>query len=219
MKISKENVPTSNAFLANRLNIWLSRSVRGDELGEWMLERVSVKTPECRSNMHLRETCRASAALRGYVWNALRDYLPGSAAAQLMSLPDLTMTTEQSFFGALQITGQPAASGVQHVTCEFRQFIGALDDVLSLKSLPDPMREASLDVCCKTMDDVMLPAVNMSKTHTAGSDQDGEEAVQALLDTLQARLSDIEHYVALISRFAGHDYQATHTRPVRTLPG
>ncbi len=181
--------------------VWLTRDVHHNGVGAWAIERVSVKTEEYRQEVRYNKAALASERLAKSLWDFLQSYLPPTQEAFVLTARDTVLQTRSLLLNGLEVTATAAIEGTQRVLLKFRHIIGAFQAVFAPNQVPDLMEELKCTLSLRTLNDIILPALNLAASEPAAQFKDAGQRIEAFVDRLRQNKNEIEFYSILLSRF------------------
>jgi hypothetical protein len=156
------------------------------------------------------------AALEG-----LKAYIPQDTRAFIISAREAAFDMGGLVLQGLTATGQAVERGVQRVFLSFKGVIGGLSSLFLPGRAPDHLGDMECALSTRTLNDVLLPALNLAAIEPIAEFEAGQEAGQDKVRSFVAKLKehqeDIAFYTSLLARFVASRDQSVQALAVPAL--
>lgn len=184
-----------------KLTLWLKRSVTGPKLGEWVFDRVILKTNGFTQSLDCDGEVRARDMLSEQALVEIEPYLPHGRDNSVMAASQKEFNFGRLMLQGLVVTGYNFSNGVQRVYLAFKSFFGSVASLFAPGKAPEHLVDVECKLSTKTLNDIVLPALNLAAIGPIGEYDAAEQKVNAFVGRLRENSRDIEFYAALLSRF------------------
>ena len=183
------------------LIIWFKRVVDKNDSDEWLLDRITISTPNYFQDTKINDRKPASQRFADDVWAFLASYLPASTDEGVRSNQRACLEASNYLFHGVAAVGKRAAEGVQRAFITINNFLGSPKEMFKNNSFPDLLSDLECHLSARTLSDVIIPALNLVASASGPTIRSAEAKVAAFVERLEANKRDIEFYAELISRF------------------
>ena len=186
--------------------------------GQWLLDRLVVQSSEYVENIVFTKQKKADAVLSRALWVQILEYLPTDAGRHVLSAPNAVFQLAGNALHGLGVTGLETMEGLQRVSLSFRAFVGSLSAVFAPNQRPNALQETVCGLSARTVNDVILPALNLASVEPDMVEEDLQSRLNDQLQALRENRLNLEFYATLIARFvAAQDRPCVQTH-VADLP-
>ena len=196
--ISSRTAPTR---AMPNLVIWLKRMVASDEVGAWVVDRLTVRANGFSHDLSFTVERQAEDQLSADLWGFLRAYLPAQTDDFVLTAREAVFESRSVLLQGLDVTAHQIKGGVQRVLLTFRNFLGSVSTIFAPNKAPNLLKDVECGLATRTLNDILLPALNAAATDPVDFAEGADDKVDALIHRLKQNKHDIEFYAALLSRF------------------
>ena len=121
------------------LVIWLKRMVTPEQVGVWVLDRLTVRANGVSHDLSFTTEKQASHQLSADLWTFLRGYLPTQTDDFVLTAREAIFESSAILLHGLDVTAHQIKGGVQRVLLTFRNFLGNVSTIFEYRAyLPHP---------------------------------------------------------------------------------
>ena len=198
------------APLGPSLAIWLKRTVTGDgqSPGAWCLDRVILNTPNFSQDMKFSGGSAVLDTLSMQALDSFKAYIPQDTRGFIISAREAAFDLGGLVLQGLTATGQAVERGVQRVFLNFKGVIGGLSALFLPGRAPDHLGDMECALSTRTLNDVLLPALNLAAIEPIAESENGQDKVRGFIAKLKEHQEDIAFYTTLLARFVASKDQS-----------
>jgi hypothetical protein len=179
----------------------VSGTDKEQDLGEWCLDRVILKTESFSQDLRFSRRSTLAETMSQPALDGFQGYLPQDTQKFIISSKDAAFDLGELILQGLIATGLEVVRGVQRVILSFKGVIGGLSALFAPNRAPDALGNLECALSTKTINDVLLPALNVAVTEPALDCEDDRKRLSCFIETLKGHREDIVFYMSLLSRF------------------
>lgn len=193
-----------SSFELPQVTLWLTRSMQGDALGEWKLERVLTTSTGFNLSIAYRKDEAFEDIIQGAVCASLSNYLPKTEEMNVVTVFDYWLELPSIILNRLTITGQALVNGAQRVIVTFQRVVGDIGQLFREGRAPDMLQSTGNDIALRVLNDLVIPLLNLVQLEPEAAEKFADKSIDAWLKRLRSNKDEIAFYATLITRYLSY---------------